>query len=140
MLDANGKYFIDYLTDLREGRAANEAGAALVKVSEGVHETAGTGSVTLTLRVALKKDSADVVEVVDAVAHKTPEERRDVFYFAPGGQLLRRRPRDTRPGLFDEPVEVDTGPTDEEYDPAEPVDVEPSDERDEPSTDDARPD
>ncbi len=113
MLDEHGKYFLDLLADLREGRAANEAGAALAAVTEGVHDTAGPGSVTLTLRLALRKDSADIVETVDAVTKKTPEERKDAWFFGPGGSLQRRKPRSNEPGLFDEPE-----PSDEEFEPS----------------------
>lgn len=121
MLDDKGKYFLDWLSDLREGRCANEAGAALAEVVDGVHETAGPGSVTITLRVALKKDTSDIVETIDQVAKKTPEERRDTWWFGKGGTLMRSRPRSNEPGLFDQGFgpgpDDDPGPSDEDYDP-----------------------
>lgn len=93
MIDKDGEAFIELLRGLREGRAANEAGRSMADVVRGVTDTYGAGTLTLTLRVAMQKDSADIVETVDAVASKVPEERKDTWFFGAGGVLMHSRPR-----------------------------------------------
>jgi hypothetical protein len=93
MIDEHGKRAVEWLTDLREGHTLNEFGRELERVVEGVHTTIGPGTLTLTLKLAMQKDSDDTLLTVDIVTAKIPEHRIDKWYIGADGQLTRYRPR-----------------------------------------------
>lgn len=93
MIDKDGERFIDTMRELREGRAANEAGQHLARLVEAVTDTHGAGTVTLTIRVAMLKDSDEYITTVDKVVAVIPEERTDTWWFGPNGELMHSRPR-----------------------------------------------
>lgn len=109
MISADGKEFVEWLTGLREGRLVNEAAEQFAKVVEGVVETGGAGTMTITLKVATDKDNPDVAVVIDQVGQKVPEDRRDNFFFDKAGRLRRSRPTNRNDNQTTLPIDLDTG-------------------------------
>lgn len=107
MIDKDGERFIDTLRELREGRAANEAGRHLTSLVEAVSDTHGAGTVTVEIKVAMQKDSEEIITTVDKVRSVIPEERIDTWWFGPHGELMHSRPRNKAQTALPLPGEPD---------------------------------
>jgi len=100
--------FNQQLVYLNKGTLNEELTEVLAEVVKAVRETGKTGSLTLTLKVAMfSKANEDVVKISPVVASKVPEGERaeTIMYSTADGDLLRDDPSTVRTEL----KQVDAG-------------------------------
>ncbi len=87
--------FLNFLSNLREGRAIDEMATALQEVQEGVNATGKAGTLTITISVApASKGNRAMHTIKDKIAFKAPKPEADeTVLFATNGGYSRRDPR-----------------------------------------------
>lgn len=112
--EAHGHPAMEFLSNLRRGTLLDALAEQIAYVTSEVESTHRSGTITLRIKVAPVKGSADQLEVTDTLTAKPPEREQPPAYFwlLEDGRLSRRDPRQpSLPGIAPvEPFVAPSGP------------------------------